>query len=295
MEIKFEKDVNYDIEMETRLAAGDQVSLKTANEMTYVVNLLLRKVKDLEQENTIFRKRLQHLEVDRKRRNGKEGPRGRDRSVSRPESKGKRNSDKGKGGKRSKSNNSSKSVRFGDSSKNSKNGDNKSLVSKSEKSKDSNKGKSKKETSTKIRVWKLLPEARKKKLRLEENVAFKKVPNEQWLAMTPLQRTIESKARKLRIQQFQEGVTAIALKMAQERAAEKLAREGEKALLKEENKMKDESGKGTPTSPNKNPSGKPPASGGKQGGGGGAKPQQSSTQPNMFLGGSYTYPAGTGK
>jgi hypothetical protein len=244
---KFERDIDYDLELEEKLTKGYLVTGLRNEEIIYVLNVLMMKVKDLEGERTILRKRLQHLEVDRKRKGAKEVSRGRQASNPRSNSRGNKKSDKGKDKEESKSN-SVPSVRFRDS-KSKPNGDNKSLVSKNSKS---NKN-SKNGQTTKIRVWKLLPEVEKKKLRRKEDIAFKKVSSEAWKAMTPLERTLVSKERKLRIQQFQEEVTTIAIKMAAQKASDKLLKDTKMNI-------ESENGKGQ-ASPERNRSAKPPTIG----------------------------------
>jgi len=249
--VKEVRDVDYELEVESKLASGQEVTARNEKELHYLISFLLRRDYAREKEFKVLRKRLQHLETERSRNGDKGGRRTQKSGTSRPSSRGREFSD----GSRKKSNapksdasrRNSKAVRFGDRSKASN--DNKSQISKNSKSNKSRNGQ-----TTRIRVWKLLPEDEKKRLRKEEDLAYRKVPLEKWQAMAPIEKTIVSKERKQRIQQFQEKVTAIAIKMAEKKAAEKMNLKAELA-----GKLMEE-GKGN-VSPPKNLSQKPPTMG----------------------------------
>lgn len=246
MEPKFVKDDEFEEKLASLLREGGVLNTAGANtkEANYVLTKLLRDNAYLKDELHSCRKRLQRLETAWKHGNVSEkAARGRKGGGSGAPSKGKANS-VGKGKTRENSN--SKSVRFESASENS------STVNKSNNSNKSNKSK-KKGTTTRIKLWKALPEDKKKDLRKEENLAYKKVPSEKWQSMTTDQRTVISTERKLRIQKFQEKCTAIALSMAEKKAKDRESRKAEEVgKLMEDGKAK-QGGPGT--------SGRPPPSG----------------------------------
>lgn len=241
MEAKYVKDVEYELELEDKLSTGRMVVQRSQEEGIYLQNYLLRELKALKVENANLRKRLQRLETERKRV-AKEGRRTQKTATQPGNSRGRKNSDGSRSG-RSASN--SKSVRFRDSSRTSN--DNKSQISKTSKSNKSRNGQ-----TTRVKVWKLLSESDKKRLRQEEKKAFARIPIEKWKALSAPERTVVAKERKLKIQQFQQRVTAIALEIANEQAERQMNVEAERA-----GKQMEE-GKTQVSPPRNNPSQKPP-------------------------------------
>jgi len=165
-------------------------------------------------ELNILKKRLQRLEIENKRLRKVSVSVGKGGGASagargKSGGQGKRVSSQGKAGGRTLSSNSrtsapvrskEKSVQFAS---------------------DSGKTGRRSGSTTRIKIWKVIKPDEKKALRKEESLAYKKVPQKEWAAMNPLQRTVAAKERKLRIQQFQERITAKARNLAQERLSQK--------------------------------------------------------------------------
>jgi len=119
-----------------------------------------------------------------------------------------------------------------------------------------------------------LPPDQKRILRKEEDDAYKKIPKVKWQELPAIQKSIVAKERKLKIQKFQERVTAIALRMAEIKAKEKETRKAEAA-----GKQMSESGLGEKgrigTAQDKPPTPKYTSQiGGMGGGGGGNSPSR---------------------
>jgi len=237
------------VDYEKVLAASlrDARTLSDANtvdlgELILVLARENRKFRDdllrTKEELNSCKKRLQRLEIAKKQ--GKASvkpPNGRGRS---PSASSLRKSGRSVGRSRKDSKSNARSVRF-DSE------ESKRSVSNSVNSK---KNKPNNGSTTRIKLWKLLLPEKRKELRKEEDLAYKKVPLDKWNKMSNIERTVASKDRKILIQRFQERLTTIAKGMAEKKAKDKANREAEKMVEdKSEGLLADQAQRSKPSQP----------------------------------------------
>jgi len=276
METEKAKDNEYEEKLVKLLLDKGDFSQAVMNEVGILLRKILLDNASLREDLNSCKKRLQRLEIARKQgKASNKSADNRSRSNSVPPAKKNASSDK-KGGKKSALKTSS--VKFQSASDNSSVGG--KSVNSNLKSNKSNKSNPKNGSTTRIKVWKLLPPNDKKRLRKEEDEAYKKLPKDKWQLLTAIERTVVGKERKIRIQKFQERVTAIALQMAEQKAKEKQSRKAEEKKEMAVEKLGEPGQVGT--SKDKLPNinlGRPLSASG----GGGSRDDQSSPGRRQFL------------